>query len=88
MVLKRNFYTSDHSLRLFEYLPIGTPETKHGALYYLEDCIVVPYSTDVRPCCFTLKMRDGTEIWCVFSVHQLPVQVIHLFGGLQFERRI
>jgi hypothetical protein len=53
---------ADHSLRLFEYLPIGTPETKHSAIYYLENCAVVPYSTDVRPCCFTLKMRNGAEI--------------------------
>ena len=49
-------------MRLYEYLPIGTPETKHGAIYYLENCGVVPYSTDVRPCCFTLKMRNGVEL--------------------------
>ena len=53
---------SDHSLRLFEYLPIGTPDTKHCGIYYLENCVVTPYSTDVRPCCFTLKMRNGTTL--------------------------
>ena len=53
---------SDHSLRLFEYLPIGTPDTKQCGIYYLENCVVTPYSTDVRPCCFTLKMRNGTTL--------------------------
>lgn len=64
-------YQSDHSLRLFEYLPIGTPETKHSAIYYLENCTVVPYSTDVRPCCFTLKMRNGTELRFYFALNPL-----------------
>ncbi len=58
---------SDHSLRLFEYLPIGTPDTKHCGIYYLENCVVTPYSTDVRPCCFTLKMRNGTTLRSALS---------------------